>query len=115
MDPWSRRQQPIKVPKLSLTQRYPRTTPGNIKDGALEQYEAADQTTQTASEPASPKDNRPKMEVDIKMLVETVKNRDPSQKVERKTWREIVAEQDLIRAERRKLQEETAAQRSAQE
>lgn len=55
------------------------------------------------------------MEVDINMLVETVKHRDPSQKVEHKKWREIVAEQDLIRAERRKLQEETAAQRSAQE
>ncbi|CAN7990456.1 unnamed protein product [Ixodes pacificus] len=113
MDPWSRRQQPIKVPKLSLTQRYPRTTVCIIifGGGAL----LFSRFLYDCFFRGFVEGPRPRMEVDINMLVETVKHRDPSQKVERKNWREIVAEQDLIRAERRKLQEETAAQRSAQE
>ncbi|EEC04372.1 hypothetical protein IscW_ISCW017224 [Ixodes scapularis] len=114
MDPWSRRQQPIKVPKLSLTQRYPRTTVCIIifGGGAL----LFSRFLYDCFFRGFVEGPRPKMEVDIKMLIETVKNRDPSQKVEHKKWREIVAEQDLIRAERRKLQEEAAAARqSAQE
>ncbi|CAN7937086.1 unnamed protein product, partial [Ixodes hexagonus] len=103
MDPWSRRQQPIKVPKLGLTQRYPRTTvlliifggTGILFSRFIYEWFLRDLI----------EGPRKKLVLDFGMFVETVKNRE-HKKVEPKTWREIVAEQDLIRAERRKLQEE---------
>lgn len=96
MDPWSRRQQPFKVPRLRWHQRYPRTvvlliTFGGsgllfsrfIYDAFLKRF--------FEDEP------RNRLEIDINLLMSTAKNR----KSERKSVMEIAEEQRIFKEEER--------------